>query len=576
MERRLAAILAADVVGYTRLMEEDEQGTLESLRALRTSELEPIIDSFGGRLVKLMGDGLLVEFMSVVDAVKCALAWQAVVAKTSGQIQFRIGINIGDIVVEDDDIFGDGVNVAARLESLAEPGGICISDDARRQIRGKVDTQIDDLGLQKLKNVSEPVRVFRLSSLDTKAIAPNQTVLKLAHDGKPSVAVLPFQNMSNDPEQAYFSDGITDDIITDLSRYAALFVSARHSSFAYRDTATTPSQIARELGVQYIVEGSIRRSGIKARITARLFDPWSGNELWSERYDRELTEIFEVQDEITSLIVNVIVGEIERQHYRRSLAKNADSVNSYDHVLRALAYTWKFDLDGHNKAIVSAESALKLDAENARAHAMISWANLHFYTNALTDDPDGAAQRCIDAAKSAISADDREPWSHTVMAWVHQWLYRNTKRAISELERAVALNPSSVFHRSIAAFALTYAGKSDVALAELENAMRVNPHYPITYHLFCGRALFNLRRFPEAVSHLEPVRHAQPHHPNALAMAAAAYAANGQIDEANATAREIKLANDRFTFEFVSKILPFEKHEERDLFLTNLDRAGLD
>lgn len=443
-------------------MEDDEQGTLETLRVLRTSKLEPIIENFGGRLVKLMGDGLLVEFASVVDAVKCALAWQATVAETSAEIQFRIGINIGDVVVEDGDIFGDGVNIAARLEALAHPGGICISDDGRRHVKGKIDTQFDDLGVQHLKNVSEPVRIFRLSSSGTENLASSKSTMKLAHEGKPSIAVLPFQNMSNAPEQTYFSDGITDDIITDLSRYAALFVSARHSSFAYRDSSATPSQIARELGVQYLVEGSIRRSGVRVRITARLLDPWNGNELWSERYDRELTEIFEVQDEIASLVVNTIAGEIERQHYKRSLTKDANSVNAYDHVLQATAYSWKFDPNGHDKAIAAAESALKLDAENARAHAIISWANLHFYTNALTDDPDGVAQRCIDAAKSAISVDDREPWSHTVMAWVHQWMDRNTERALFELERAVALNPSSVFHRSIAAFSLTYAGKSDI------------------------------------------------------------------------------------------------------------------
>ncbi|MDU8911445.1 hypothetical protein [Aestuariicoccus sp. MJ-SS9] len=256
---------------------------------------------------------------------------------------------------------------------------------------------------------------------------------------------MPFRNLSGDRSESYFSDGITDDILTDLSRYAELFIIARHSSFAYRGSDLTIAQIARELGVQYIVEGSIRRSGDRIRVTAQLVDAEIGNQVWADRYDRELTDLFEVQDEITSIVVNRLVGEITRQHYRRSLVKTPETINAYDYVLRALDYVWKFDPDGNRQAIAEAERALVLDPGAARAHAVISWAYLHFYNNGFSDDLDAAADKCADAARAAVKADEREPWAHTVMGWMHQWIERSTGRALSELDQAVSLNPASVY-----------------------------------------------------------------------------------------------------------------------------------
>jgi len=416
-----------------------------------------------------------------------------------------------------------------------------------------------------------PRRGYRFEgAIREPSAAPPKTVTD-----KPSVAVLPFRNLSGDPEQSYFSDGITDDILTDLSRYAELSIIARHSSFAFRDVDLPMGQVARELGVQYIVEGSVRRAGSRIRVTAQLIDPEAGNQLWAERYDRELKDIFEVQDEIASVIVNRLVGEISRQHYQRSLVKSSDAVNAYDHVLRALDHMWKFDPNGNRSAITEAERALELDPNAARAHAVISWANLHVYNNGFTDDIEATARKCADAARAAVAADDREPWAHTVMGWSQQWIDRSTDRALAELDRAVFLNPASVYFRSLRAFSYTYAGRSEEALSELETAMNLNPHFPLSYHIFYGRALFNLERYAEAVPHLERVRSGQPGHPNALALVAACYAANGQLENARLTSDELEKANAKFTIQFARTVLPYELDEERDRFLSMLELAGL-
>jgi adenylate cyclase len=331
LERRLAAILAADVVGYTALMGADESGTLRRLTGLRREFLEPLIGEHHGRIVKLMGDGLLVEFASVVDAVACALAWQDGVAERgsatdeSKRLQFRIGINLGDVIVEDGDIHGDGVNIAARLEGLAEPGEICLSDDAFRQVRGKIEAEFEDLGEQDLKNVAEPLRVYRIAGDGSGAarVAPEREPRALPD--KPSIAVLPFANMSSDPEQDYFSDGITEDIITELSRFASLFVIARNSSFAYKGQAVDVRRVAEELGVRYVLEGSIRRAGHRVRITAQLIDRETGKHVWAERYDRDMADLFAVQDEVTQAIAATIEGRMAASGAQRSRRKPTET-----------------------------------------------------------------------------------------------------------------------------------------------------------------------------------------------------------------------------------------------------------
>lgn len=392
---------------------------------------------------------------------------------------------------------------------------------------------------------------------------------------KPTVAVLPFDNLSGDPEQRFFTDGITEDIITELSRYRELFVAARHSSFAYRDLSDAPARMAEDLGVQYIAEGSVRRAGNRIRVTARLSDPAAGELLWSERYDREATDLFEVQDEITSMIVNTLAGQIDYRHRLRAMSKSPDTLTAYEHVLKGLQLVWQFDPEIHKRARAEADKALALDPNAARAHAIKSWSYLHLANNAFSADIDADFEISRHEALKAVAADDSDPWAHATLGWVHQWVDRAFDRAHRELDRAIALNPGNVQYRSLKAFSMTYSGESEAALEMLTDAMHRNPHVPVAHHIFIGRALFNLERFAEAIPHLERVRTAQPTHPNALALVAACYAANGQPEEAHNTAAEVTAANPRFTLSHARRTLPYERDIERHHFLNMLAKAGL-
>ncbi|SDL65813.1 winged helix-turn-helix domain-containing tetratricopeptide repeat protein [Aliiruegeria lutimaris] len=391
----------------------------------------------------------------------------------------------------------------------------------------------------------------------------------------PSVAILPFENLSGDPEQSYFSDGITGDIITDLSRYDELFVIARHSSFAFRHTQKPTAEIARELGVDYIAEGSVRRAGDRIRVTARLIDPLAGNELWADRYDRDIRDIFEVQDEITSVIVNTLVGEITRQHHARSYSKSSDTVNAYDHFLRAVELNYQMGQGEVLAARVEAKKALDCDSSFSRAHALVAWTHISEASNAWAADTGRALELAHEAATASVAAAEREPFAHAVLGWVYMWRDRAFARGLAEQRQAIASNPGSAQFRSMLAFSMTYAGHSTEAVEALEEAMRLNPYYPELFHVFYGRALFNLHRYDEAIVHLERVRTSQPQHANALAHAAACYAALGRNEEAQATVAEIVRASERYTLAHARDIIPYANPSEQAHFLENLARAGL-
>jgi adenylate cyclase len=371
VERRLAAIMATDIVAYSRLMETDEARTLTAIRALRSEVLDPLLADHRGRIVKLMGDGAIVEFASAVDAVACAVAVQEGAAAHQHEaapdrrIVFRVGINVGDVVVEGGDLLGDGVNIAARLEALADPGGICITDAVQRQLAGKTGFVFEDAGERTLKNIAQPVRVWRWSGAPTSgALAAS-----LPLPDRPSIAVLPFDNLSGQPEETYFSDGITEDIITGLARFRSLFVIARNSSFAFRGKPIDLSEIGHRLGVSYLLEGSVRRAGVRVRITAQLIEAATGAHLWAERYDRSLDDIFAVQDEVAQTIVSTLVGRIEDARFRESLRKPTTSLAAYDCLLRGLAH-WRSDMDNANQqALEMFEKAVVLDARYAVAHS---------------------------------------------------------------------------------------------------------------------------------------------------------------------------------------------------------------
>ena len=386
MERRLAAILAADVAGYTRLMGADEAGTLERLTALRREALEPLIAAQRGRVVKVMGDGLLVEFASVVDALTCAVAWQTRVAADQAalapdrQFTFRIGINLGDVLVEGEDIHGDGVNLAARLEGLAAPGGICLSEDAYRQVRGKADVAFEDLGEQDLKNVAEPVRAYRVVLGGAAEAAPAMAAaigLDLALPDEPSIAVLPFQNMGADPEQEFFSDGITEDIITALSKIDDLLVVARNSTFTYKGKAVDVKQVSREQGVRYVLEGSVRRAGKRVRVTAQLIDAVSGHHLWAERYDRDLEDIFATQDEITREVAVALDIRLRAGDVARFWSSGTKDLEAWECVRRAMDLLNHGVQDAPEKARHLSETAIARDPAYAMAWVTKGWCHHH-------------------------------------------------------------------------------------------------------------------------------------------------------------------------------------------------------
>ena len=478
-QRRLAAILAADVVGYSRLMEHDEAGTLAALKARRRDVLAPLITQHHGRIVKLMGDGVLVEFGSAVDAVQCAVELQKGfaganegVAETS-RIVLRIGINLGDVIVEGTDLYGDGVNVAARLEGLAEPGSIYISATVHDHVTGKLALAFDDLGERTLKNIVKPVRVYRVG---TGGTSEREAQPALALPEKPSIAVLPFQNMSGDPEQQYFSDGITEDIITELSRFRSLFVIARNSSFQYREKAMDMRRVGRELGVRYVVEGSVRKMADKVRITAQLIDAPSANHLWSERYDRELKDIFAVQDELVRAICGVIPGQLDRFAVEALRRKPPDNLTAYDCELRgrwAMAH-WS---EGLSVALEWFEKAAKADPNYAMAHA--GMALVYAYEIVVLGLPPGTSRmaQAKEHAQRATVLDDRNPTvqAYAGMAYLLTCEYQLSR---AHAERAVFLNPNDPFALFVKANVLTYAGDQEQALEYFAKSERLEPYAP--------------------------------------------------------------------------------------------------
>ena len=506
MERRLAAILAADVVGYTALMGGDEAGTLKRMTDLRRDFLKPLIDEHRGRVVKLMGDGLLVEFASVVDAVTCALAWQDGVeekeatAEENKRLQFRIGINLGDVIVEGEDIYGDGVNIAARLEGLAEPGGICLSDDVYRQVRGKIDASFEDLGERDLKNVAEPVRVYRVAgdSSGTASAASGRTALPLP--GKPSIAVLPFSNMSGDPEQEYFADGLVEDIITTLSKLAGLRVIARNSSIVYKGQTVDIREVAKQLGVQFVLEGSVRRGGDRIRITAQLIDASSGSHVWAERYDRAMDDIFALQDEITLVLatemqVKLTEGEQARLHYTTT-----SNVEAWTHWVKGLFhYRQAITKDNFTVAMSCWQKALTLDPTSAALHGMIGYMHYMDVRFGWWDDRQTALEKARTYSDRALELDPDSPNGHTASSLTFL-VEGHYEEAAVHARRAANLAPGSADAVAFACVVLANAGYPQEALALGDRAMILSPNYPASYLGQLGNAYRLAGRIDEAIA----------------------------------------------------------------------------
>jgi adenylate cyclase len=543
VERRLTAVLAADVAGYSRLMGADEEGTLARLKAVRKAIINPAIASHRGHIVKTTGDGMLIEFASAVDAVRSAVEIQRSMAEQNAAvppdhtIEFRIGIHVGDVIFDDSDIFGDGVNIAARLEGIAEPGGVCMSDDAYRQVRGKVET-CDDMGQQSLKNIAEPMRAWRvrLTGQIPSAVKSGSAVSQpraLPLPDKPSIAVLPFQNMSGDPEQEYFADGMVEDIITALSRFKSLFVIARNSSFTYKGRAVDIKQVGRELGVRYVLEGSVRKGGNRMRITAQLIDATSGAHVWADRYDRDPSDIFAVQDEITASVAGIIEPALADAEQQRVLRKPPDSLDAWEAYQRGLWHFNRYSLEENKTALNFFRQAIALDPNFAPGHygyaLALQWEIWHFSTRPFSEVQGPARAE----AQIAVSLDDKDAMAHAILAHMMMW-NSEWEAAIAEARTAIALNPNSAFVISMLGCVLGYGGYREEALTRLQQAMRASPHDPLTWlwTVWTGSIQLLSRDFDAAIQTYQQVFRLRPGFIQAQVGFAMCLAHLGRIDEA--------------------------------------------
>jgi adenylate cyclase len=530
LERRLAAILFADVVAYTRLMGEDEAGTLARLQDFETATIKPAVARHRGRIVKRMGDGFLLEFSSVVSALQCALDWQGA-GGGPASLRFRIGIHLGDVIADGDDIYGEGVNLAARLEPLAEPGGICASEDAYRQVRGKLDLAWDDLGPQDLKNISAPVGVYRLPPART-AIDPPSPARPPTRGDKPVVAVLPFANMSGDREQEYFSDGITEDLITELSRFRELSVVSRSSSFVFKGKSAATSEICAKLEAQYLVEGSIRKAGQRLRITAQLIEADRDRHIWAERYDRDLEDIFAVQDDIVRRVASTLVGRLEHRRQERNRRRSESELRAYDLYLRGREHFFTWSREDNLKARDLVRAAISIEPDYAAAQALLSEILLRMWLNGWSEKVDADLAESFAAAQKAVALDADDSRTHTALAMAHLF-QRHFDAARHHFEAASRLNPNDT--RVLVYFSrhAVFDGDTDRAIELCRQARALNPYGK--YNWYLAIAYFVARRYSETIDLLEAM--ADP--PAAvLALLAAAHAMAGDTAAArNAGAR---------------------------------------
>jgi adenylate cyclase len=543
VERRLAAILAADVAGYSRLMGVDEEGTLATLKNLRKSLIDPKIAEHRGRIVKTTGDGALVEFASAVDAVRCAMEIQRAMAERNGdipedrRIQFRIGINVGDIILDEGDIYGDGVNIAARLEGIADAGSICISEDAYRQIKGKIALDVSDLGDQQLKNIAQSVGVYRVELGEGGTTQPSAPVLALPD--KPSIAVLPFQNMSGDPEQNYFVDGMVDDIITGLSRIKWLFVIARNSSFTYKGRAVDVKQVGRELGVRYVLEGSVRKLADRVRITGQLIDAATGAHLWAERYDRKSDDIFALQDEIALSVVGAIEPSLRRAEVERVKRKRPDSLDAYDLVLRAQPDVDSGMPDRASKALVLVERALALDSTYALAHGFAAMCHHNRFLRAGLREEDRAAS--IRHAQAAIVYGQDDALALTFAGFSIGMDGHDRAAAFAAFEAALAVSPSTALTYILGSVILGWTGEAERAIEWGERAMRLSPFDPWAFAALGSLTLgnFQLGHYEEAANAAYKAVQTNPAHSINHVLLAAPLAKLGRLEEAKAAAARV-------------------------------------
>jgi len=618
-KRKLSAILSADVKEYSRLMEEDEVDTVRTLKDYRDL-MSKLIKEYRGRVVDSPGDNVLAEFASVVDGLECSIEIQKNLKSKNAalpdnrKMQFRIGVNLGDVIEDEDRVYGDGVNIAARIEGLAEAGGICISGSGFEQVRNKVPLGYQYLGEHTVKNIAQPIKVYRvlmepeqagkvIGERGPKRIqwrwAAAVAVLVLVAGGlvwnfylrapkigpaseekmafplpdKPSIAVLPFLNMSDDPQQEYFSDGMTDDLITDLSKISGLFVIARNSVFAYKGKTVKVEEVGQELGVKYVLEGSVRKAENRVRITAQLVDTTTGGYLWAERYDRDLKDIFALQDEVTQKIVSALVVKLTEDERERLVRKGTDSLEAYDHTLRGMDYFFRFTKEANDKARQMFEKAIDMDRKYALAHTWLGWTYWVDYSFGWSLDLQ-LLDRAFESAQRAISLDDSVSEAHALLGKVYLWK-RQHDLAIAELEKTLNLNPNYADGLAGLGEALYFAGRPEEAVGLIKKAMRLNPKYPIWYLLNLGHAYFLTGKYEEAIRTLKRVVTRNPNFWPAYIYLAASYVELGQEEKARIEVLELLRINPGFSLEAGRQRPPYKDKEVLEHLFDILRKAGL-
>ena len=578
MERRLAAILAADVVGYSRLIRADEEGTLASLNAIRKELVDPRIAEHQGRIVKLMGDGMLAEFGSAIGAVKMAAEAQQAIAQRNSElpedrrIEFRIGVNLGDVVIDGDDIHGDGVNLAARLEALAEPGGICISAAVYDQVRDKLDMPFRDMGEQNVKNIDRPVRVWQwVAGTAPGSAGSPASPSPLALPDKPSIAVLPFDNMSGEMDQEYFADGLTEDIITELSRFQTFFVIARHSAFVYKDKAVTVQDVGRELGVHYVVAGSVRKAGDRLRVVVQLIEAASGNHIWAERYDHDLTDMFDLQDEVTRSIVAAIPGRLESADLNRIKRKRPEDMAVYDYVLRGKMHHHRGTQDDNTEALRLLDKAIELDPEFAEAYAWKACTLGQALARGFGDNKEELFAQDVEAVEKALSLDENNFECHWIMCEVRMIVARLEEAELHH-QKAFALNPNDPRVVAQRSELLTWLGRPVEGVDWARQAMRLDPYNAAGRAHLLGRALYIARSYEDAIEAFKQVRVPSfSHH----AEIAACYAQLGSDEKASLHAGKVLSLKPDFSIADHVQGLPFKESRDRDQYRDGLRKAGL-
>jgi adenylate cyclase len=622
-KRKLTAILSADVKGYSHLMDDDEETTVRTLTTYREVISTLVIDH-KGRVVDSPGDNILAEFTSVVDALRCAWDVQQEIKSRNSDLpenrrmNFRIGINLGDVIEEKDRIYGDGVNIAARLEALAKEGGICISGTAYDQVKNKLPFRYEYDGEQTVKNIKEPVRVYsilmkpetarkviadyKVRRKTWKKVALSAIIVLVVVAGgfigwhlyhrqaaqiqpafsdktvfplpdKPSIAVLPFVNMSGDPEQEYFSDGITEDIITDLSKISGLFVIARHSVFTYKGKAIKIAEVGQEFGVRYVLEGSVRKANGRIRITAQLVDATTEGHLWAERYDRDLKDIFALQSEVTQKIVAALAVKLTEDESKRLVRKYTDNMEAYDFYLQGSEYQNRYTKKTNAQARIMFERAIDLDPEFAIAYAALGFTHFHERTFGWSQDPK-SLERALELAQKTLDLDDLLPLGHSLLGKVYLWK-RQHEKAIAELKKTIALSPNSADGLVGLGYILNFAGRPEEAIVLVKKAMRLNPRYPAHYLWELGHAYFLTGRYEETIETLKRVLDRNSDFMPAHLLLAASYSEIGWEEEARAEVAEVERLSPPALSEALRQRLPYKDRAVSGRLFDSLRKAGL-